>query len=251
MKRHLTIALFAALLITVSAGLCFAGQIISTTGGLVPAGLSSVGEAAAQENLDEIYCAAAQNYIIISEIKRKDGGSELMLADIGYGTAKVLKPIYIICYANSLAAYRAQSHQQLASRSGRYSPNQRVTVDIAPIIEKCAEKYNVDPHLIRAIIKTESNFSPYAMSYCGAGGLMQLMPGTASALGVRNIFDPEQNIEGGTKYFKGLLERMKDVTLAIASYNAGPYNVMKWGGVPPFTETRNFVNRVMKHYYER
>lgn len=209
--------------------------------------LSSIGEIASEHSISSIASKAAQNY---NSKKSSDKMYSMPVEDIGYGEAKVLKPILISYYANSLSKYK-NMHKVMSSRSGKPMHLQKVTVDIAPIIEKYAEKYNVDPYLIKAIIKTESGFRPYAVSYCGAAGLMQLMPGTAGALGVKNIFDPEQNIEAGTKYIKGLIDRMKNLTFAIAAYNAGPYNVLKHGGIPPFTETRNFVNRVLKYYNER
>ena len=120
---------------------------------------------------------------------------------------------------------------------------------IEPIIQKAAARFGVDADLIRSVIVNESAGVPEAVSSKGAKGLMQLMDATAKEMGVKNIWDPVENIFGGTRYLKMLLDRFSgDEVLAVSSYNAGPGNVEKYGGIPPFKETKTYVKRVMQRY---
>ncbi len=118
-------------------------------------------------------------------------------------------------------------------------------------ILSAANKYGVEPGLVKAVIHAESAFNPHARSPKGAMGLMQLMPQTARELGVRNAYHPEQNILGGTKHLSRLLQKYNgDLRLSIAAYNAGEEAVKQYGGIPPFSETRTYVNRVLRLYKE-
>ena len=117
------------------------------------------------------------------------------------------------------------------------------------IIQEAAAEYEMDPALIRAVMQTESAFHPYAVSRAGAEGLMQLMPALADEMGVRDSFDPRENIMGGVRYLKRLLDyHHGDLDLALASYNAGPGNVERYGGIPPFRETRKYVKTIKALY---
>lgn len=121
----------------------------------------------------------------------------------------------------------------------------RAKEKFTPYIEAAAKKYGVETGLIEAVILAESSFNPAATSHKGAMGLMQLMPGTAKDLGVSDAYDPKQNIEGGVKYLKGLLDTYDgDRQLALAAYNAGPEAVNKYNGIPPYRETQNYVRKI-------
>ena len=117
------------------------------------------------------------------------------------------------------------------------------------IIRAAAERYGVDADLIHCVIAVESNFNPKAVSPKNARGLMQLLPQTAAQLGVKDIFDPEQNVDGGTRYLRDLLKKYSNLTLALAAYNAGPQRVDQYGRrVPPYLETMKYVQRIAKSY---
>ena len=120
--------------------------------------------------------------------------------------------------------------------------------EFEPIIDSCALEYGVDKSLVKAVIHAESGYNPNAVSRKGAAGLMQLMPKTAQGLKVSNSFDPSENIRGGVRYLKFLLDTFKgDVTLALAAYNAGLSKVAQYRGIPPYEETRNYVGKVLSY----
>ncbi|TGM42771.1 lytic transglycosylase domain-containing protein [Leptospira biflexa] len=117
-------------------------------------------------------------------------------------------------------------------------------------IESIAEAQGLDPNLVKAMVKAESGFKPKAVSPKGAMGLMQLMPETADSLGVKDPFDPEENVAGGVKFLKGLLKEFKDPEKAIAAYNAGPGAVKRYNGIPPYEETKQYVSKVKRFYQD-
>jgi hypothetical protein len=128
----------------------------------------------------------------------------------------------------------------------------RPVADLNQVVNDASDRYRLDPDLVNSVIKAESDFHVRAVSPKGARGLMQLMPGTANQLGVPNAFDPQANVDGGTKYLRELLERYNfDLVKALAAYNAGPERVERFGGVPPYYETRTYVARIVKDFNKK
>jgi len=142
--------------------------------------------------------------------------------------------------------------QKFKPGAGAAAPSaqqQMNSASVRPIVQEAAGKYNLDPCLIEAVIKQESAYDANATSCVGAQGLMQLMPETAEWLGVKNPYDARENVMGGAKYLSQLMDRFDgDLTKVIASYNAGPTTVAEYGGVPPYPETQNYVEKVLKNY---
>jgi soluble lytic murein transglycosylase len=136
--------------------------------------------------------------------------------------------------------------------SGQYRPyrKDRGSHGLEHLISHFAEKFQLDAALVKAVIKVESNFNPQVVSTKGAKGLMQLMPETAGEVGVSNPFDPSESIYGGSRYLRKMLDSFdRNLDYALAAYNAGPSMVRKYGGIPPYAETRNYVRRV-KYYFD-
>jgi soluble lytic murein transglycosylase-like protein len=139
-------------------------------------------------------------------------------------------------FADVLKQQNQQNPQVSGSDSG----------DVADYVRSIARQYNVDSNLALAVAKTESNLQPNAVSPAGAVGVMQLMPDTAASLGISNIYDTRENIDGGVRYLKQMLNTFNgDVVKAVAAYNAGPAAVKAYNGVPPYQETRDYVNKVL------
>src|SRR5581483_5488451 len=138
--------------------------------------------------------------------------------------------------------------QPVPAQATATAPAFRAT-NIAEVVAPASQKHLIDPDLITSVIRAESGFNPHAVSPKGAQGLMQLMPGTAAKLGVQNVFDPNANVEGGTRYLHELLEQYHwDLVKALAAYNAGPQRVAQYGGVPPYRETHAYVARIIRDF---
>ncbi|HEY1499496.1 MAG TPA: lytic transglycosylase domain-containing protein [Acidobacteriaceae bacterium] len=139
-----------------------------------------------------------------------------------------------------------------APEVGTVGPEKLTDEDLQPLLTKAGTAYNLDADLLASVVRAESAGHAHAVSRAGAQGLMQLMPGTASDLGVADSFAPNENIQGGTAYLNALLKRYSDnLPLALAAYNAGPAAVDRWHGIPPYRETKMYVARVIREYNRR
>jgi soluble lytic murein transglycosylase-like protein len=146
----------------------------------------------------------------------------------------------------------ASAEKPISSPFARSTPNSPSMPNLDEVVTSASGRYRLDPDLVNSVIKAESGFNVRAVSPKGAQGLMQLMPNTASQLGVPNAFDPQANIEGGTKYLRELMERYNfDLVKALAAYNAGPQRVEQFGGVPPYYETRAYVARIVRDFNKK
>lgn len=181
----------------------------------------------------------------------------VILVAVGVGVLAVPTRAQIASYVDEHGTV-VYAYQGSASNSGRSkadSTSRANSRSAAParlerIVHEAAEKHNLDPALVNAVISTESAWNTQAVSDKGAMGLMQLAPGTAERFGVENPFDPVQNVDGGTAYLKTLLDRYNgDLTRSLAAYNAGEHAVDRSGGMPPFWETRRYVRKVKDAYF--
>lgn len=154
--------------------------------------------------------------------------------------------------ASDLSGPDASASSNIVNSAHHVLPTKAPAANLGDLINEASGRYRLDPDLVSSVIKAESGFNVRAVSPKGAQGLMQLMPATASGLGVANTFDPRANVEGGTKYLRELLERYNfDLVKALAAYNAGPQRVEQFGGVPPYHETRAYVARVVRDFNKK
>lgn len=184
-------------------------------------------------------------------------GSEIMYIDgLGYVDENIYNAYNVgnvtkaSSNTNTQAVGQSVFDQLLEQEKTNQAPQEK-TVDLDSIFKEASEKYDVPVNLLKAVAKAESNFNPDATSHCGAMGIMQLMPSTAESLGVKDAYDPYENIMGGAKLLSQLDKLYNgDIKLMLAGYNAGPGNVEKYDGIPPFKETQNYVVKVMQYLDE-
>ena len=168
-------------------------------------------------------------------------GSLLLDPKLKQVNANIIKQTPQITSANAL--------QEATAIQANQTPQQASKSQILNVVSQISKKHGVDEKLVQALIKQESGFNPKAKSKAGAMGLMQLMPSTAKNLGVKDPYNTVQNVEGGVKYLKSMLNKYNgNVILALAAYNAGPNAVDKYSGVPPYKETQNYVRNILANY---
>ena len=172
-----------------------------------------------------------------------DANGVVHFSNVGVGSAKKYKRLK----STGAAEYHRTARPHSPSRTPVSSSNfPSAYVDI---INTACGRHGVDPALVHALVKVESDFNPFALSRKGAMGLMQLMPQTAVVMNVGNSFNPNENIDGGVKYLRYLIDRYEgNLSLALAAYNSGETAVKKWGTIPPYPETQNYVQRIMRIY---
>ena len=210
---------------------------------------SSANRAQMQPNpLDTLYPQKTQN--VPSFEKVMAASSKASFGSIVAGANKKVSAELLNSYINQSSVQKAVQIQAPPVTTGVVAPNQSANrSQILNIVSQISQKYDVDENLVKAVIKQESGFNTRATSKAGAMGLMQLMPSTAKHLGVKDAYNPAQNIDGGVRYLKSMLNKYNgNVILALAAYNAGPNAVDKYSGVPPYSETQNYVKNILANY---
>lgn len=201
-----------------------------------------------QNPMDTIYPAGKKNVQsfenILQSTAKSDFGSLLLGPQSMNVKANLLKNTSAQTFSNAVKEITAAQSAPNVSKSSGTSKSQ-----ILNMISKVCEKHGVDEKLVKALIKQESGFNAKATSKVGAMGLMQLMPATAKGLGVQDAYNPLQNVDGGVRYLKSMLNKYNgNIILALAAYNAGPGAVDKYDGVPPYPETQNYVKNILANY---
>lgn len=202
----------------------------------------------AQNPMDTLYPANKKNVQsfenILQSSAKTDFGSLLLGPQAMNVKANIIKNTSAQTFNNAIKEINSTNAVQNVSQSSGTSKSQ-----ILSMISKVCEKHGVDEKLVKALIKQESGFNANATSKVGAMGLMQLMPATAKGLGVQDAYNPMQNVDGGVRYLKSMLNKYNgNIILALAAYNAGSGAVDKYDGVPPYPETQNYVKNILANY---
>ena len=181
-------------------------------------------------------------FVIKHELREASGENTRLYLDAE-------KTSYIDIRTAEIEKFEVAPPEPVVEKTQVPAPAAKKSKDLIQIVSDASNKHDIDPDLINSIIRAESSFNQKAKSSKGARGLMQLMPKTAADLGVKDSFDPEQNVDGGTKYLRALLEKYDyDVVKALAAYNAGPHRVDQYKGVPPYHETRAYVAKIVRDF---
>ena len=202
-----------------------------------------------QQNIDSIYPPSSNNVQsfekVLSNTTAANFGSLLLNKNSLDVNGKIYNNESLSNLSMSQALQNLEPENETSSINSTYASKSQ----LISMINQVAQKHGVDEKLVQALIKQESGFNPNAKSKVGAIGLMQLMPSTAKAMGVKNPYNAAQNVEGGVKYLKSMLNKYNgNIILALAAYNAGPGAVDKYSGVPPYKETENYVKNILANY---
>ena len=202
-----------------------------------------------QQNIDSIYPPSSNNVQsfekVLSNTTAANFGSLLLNKNSLDVNGKIYNNELLSNLSMSQALQNLEPENETSSINSTYASKSQ----LISMINQVAQKHGVDEKLVQALIKQESGFNPNAKSKVGAIGLMQLMPSTAKAMGVKNPYNAAQNVEGGVKYLKSMLNKYNgNIILALAAYNAGPGAVDKYSGVPPYKETENYVKNILANY---